>query len=45
LVQATELVCAVKPENFPASQSVQNAAPSPEYLPATQVVQDGGTLQ
>jgi hypothetical protein len=43
LVQAAELVCAVKPENFPASQLEQVAtevAPTAvENLPASQLVQ------
>ena len=41
LVQAAELVCAVKPENLPASQSVQEVAPevAAENFPAAQVVQ------
>jgi len=42
LVQAAELVCAVKPENFPASQLVQAAelvcAVKPENFPASQLV-------
>ncbi len=38
-MQATELVCAVKPENVPAVQLVQTEAPAEEYFPAVQLVQ------
>jgi hypothetical protein len=41
----TSLVCAGKPKNLPAAQSVQTAAPAAEYVPASAAGADVARLR